>query len=250
MRSFAAAAARVWAAGFDGVQLHAGHGWLLSSFLSPYTNRRTDRYGGSVENRVNIVREIVAQTREKVGNFPIIAKVNCDDFVSGGIGRASFPELAREPQAAGMDALEVSGGMWDCLARKESELGFYPMPIPESRTRIEEPGKQSYFLPYVEDLDLNIPVILVGGNHSIERMEEIAGGGKVQFFALARPLLCQPNLPKLWKEGTASGSACVSCNACLIMAKFVRTTCPMHINRSLHKSLKAMYPYTWKPVFK
>ncbi len=250
VKSFVDGAVRAKMAGFDGVQLHAGHGWLLSSFLSPYTNRRTDRYGGSVANRVNIVREIVSQARDKVGDFPIIAKMNCDDCVPGGIDRESFPELARELESTGLDALEVSGGMWDCLARSEGELGFYPMPIPEARTRISDASKQSYFASYVQDLSLGIPVILVGGHRNVERVEEILGGGKVQFCALARPLLCQPDLPKRWQEGRAAGSACVSCNACLLMAKFARTSCPMNINKILGKSMKAMYPYTWKPVFK
>jgi 2,4-dienoyl-CoA reductase-like NADH-dependent reductase (Old Yellow Enzyme family) len=250
VKSFADGVARAQAAGFDGVQLHAAHGWLLSSFLSPYTNRRTDRYGGSLAKRVNMVREIVSEARGKVGDFPILAKLNCDDFVPGGISRESFPELAKELENAGIDALEVSGGMWDCLARSEQELGFYPMPIPEARTHINDAVKQSYFAPYTDELDLDIPVILVGGNRNVERLEEIMGGGKVQFFALARPLLCQPDLPLRWLEGRASGSACESCNSCILMAKFARTSCPKNINRTLHKILKASYPHTWEPVFK
>ena len=110
-----------------------------------------------MSNRANVIREIVSQVRDRVGGFPILAKVNCDDFVTGGIDRAGFPGLAKELENAGIDALEVSGGMWDCLARSEAELGFYPMPIPEARTRIDSAAKQSYFTPYAEQLDLGIP---------------------------------------------------------------------------------------------
>ncbi len=134
--------------------------------------------------------------------------------------------------------------MWDCLARSEAELGFYPMPIPEARTRIDSAPKQSYFAPCAEQLDLGIPVILVGGNRNVDRLEELLGAGEVQFFTLARPLLCQPDLPQRGLEGRGAGSACLSCNACLLMAKFARTSCPMSINRTLGRTMKALYPYT------
>ena len=131
---------------FDGVQLHAAHGGLLSKFLSPYTNLRNDQYGGTHHNRVRILREIIAGARRKIGDFPILVKVNATDYLDGGIGMDTFPALASEIEDAGVDAIEVSGGMWDCLARPEDELGFRPVPAPESHTRIRNPEKQSYFL--------------------------------------------------------------------------------------------------------
>ncbi len=95
VQRFAAVIAEVKTAGFDGVELHAAHGHaLLSYFLSPYTNRRTDEYGGSAGNRTRIIREIIEGAREHVGNFPIFAKINCNDNVKGGIDIDSFPELA------------------------------------------------------------------------------------------------------------------------------------------------------------
>jgi len=203
-------------AGFDGVQLHAAHGGLLSTFFSPYTNRRTDAYGGSPHNRARIVREIVARARERVGSFPILVKMNGTDYLPGGIDLDSFPELAREVRDAGADAIEVSGGMWDCLLRPEEELGFRPVPSPEAHTRLGRPERQSYFAPYAEQLDLDIPIILVGGNRDVERLEEIVGRGRVQLVALCRPLLREPDLPRRWREGRGSRTAaCISCNACL-----------------------------------
>lgn len=202
--------------GFDGVQFHAAHGGLLSRFLSPYSNRRDDEYGGSAENRARIIREIVCGAREQVGDWPILIKMNCTDYVEGGIDLQNFPELAREVEDAGVDAIEVSGGMWDCLVRPEAELGFRPVPSPESHTCIKRPEKQSYFLQYAESLGLAIPVILVGGNRDIERLEEIVCQRKADFVALCRPLLSEPDLPNRWLQGRgSSGTDCVSCNSCI-----------------------------------
>jgi len=201
--------------GFDGVQLHAAHGSLLSGFLSPYTNRREDEYGGSAENRARIIREI-GGARRIVGDFPILIKMNCTDYVEGGTDIDTFPPLAQAIENSGVDAIEVSGGMWDCLIKTEDELGFRPVPAPESHTRIKSSEKQSYFLKYAENLNLAIPLILVGGNRDIERLEKIIRQGKVDFFALCRPLISEPGLPKRWLEGRgSSGTDCISCNACI-----------------------------------
>jgi len=202
--------------GFDGVQLHAAHGGLLSRFLSQYTNRREDQYGGSSENRARIIRDIVVGARGIVGDFPILIKMNCTDYVEGGTDIDTFPDLAQAIEDAGVDAIEISGGMWDCLVRSEDELGFRPVPAPESHTRIKSPENQSYFLKFAEKLKLDIPLILVGGNRDIERLEEIIGERKVDFFALCRPLISEPNLPRRWLEGRgSSGTDCTSCNACI-----------------------------------
>lgn len=204
------------AAGFDGVQLHAAHGGLLSTFLSPYTNRREDEYGGLACNRARIVREIVAKARERVGEFPILIKMNGTDYVPGGMDIRSFAEIAQEVERAGVDAIEISGGMWDCLVRPAAELGFRPVPTPEAHTRLQNPEQQSYFLPYAETMNLDIPVILVGGNRDVERLEGIVQGGKVDFIALSRPLIREPGLPERWRAGRGGRlPECVSCNACL-----------------------------------
>lgn len=202
--------------GFDGVQLHAAHGGLLSRFLSPYTNRRDDFYGGSASNRVRIITEIVNKSRKFVGDFPILIKINCTDYIEGGVDINTFPELAREVEKTGVDAIEVSGGMWECLFRSEIELGFRPVPAPESHTRIKDPKNQSYFLKYAERVNLGIPIILVGGNRDIERLEKIITQNKVDFIALARPLICEPDLPNRWLEGRGGHTTeCISCNSCI-----------------------------------
>lgn len=235
-------------AGFDGVQIHAAHGSLLSRFLSPLTNHRNDAYGGSISNRVKIISEIVTRARKSVGKYPILIKINCTDYLVGGTDIDSFPDLAIEIERAGVDAIEVSGGMWECLLRSEQELGFRPVPAPESHTRIGSSEKQSYFLKYVERLDIAIPVILVGGNRNMERLEEIIGNGKVDFIALSRPLIREPNLPNRWLEGRGSQKTdCISCNSCIYSMHHHSdrlVTCVHKDDKSLH-SVAQEWLSTW-----
>jgi 2,4-dienoyl-CoA reductase-like NADH-dependent reductase (Old Yellow Enzyme family) len=236
-------------AGFDGIQLHAAHGYLLSSFLSPYTNKRADRYGGSVKKRACIIGEIVGAAREKVGSFPILIKLNCDDHIAGGITKETFPELLKEIADTGVDAIEVSGGMWDCLVSTENELGFAPVPIPESRTHIDEPDKQSYYYSYVRDLRLPIKLILVGGNRNIEQMESIIQEGHVDFLSLSRPLIAEPNLPDRWLHGIGSENAhCVSCNACLLFKD--EFGCAMKRLKLNRNEFETGYASGWRAAFK
>jgi 2,4-dienoyl-CoA reductase-like NADH-dependent reductase (Old Yellow Enzyme family) len=216
IKCFARGVKRAEDLGYDGVQFHAAHGTLLCDFLSTYTNRRTDNYGGTVERRVNVIREIVSEAREKVGGFPILIKTNCTDYIPGGIDMDSFPELALQIERAGIDAIEVSGGRYDCLLRSEKELGFRPVPAAESHTRINSLEKQSYFYPYVEKLNCSIPVILVGGNKNVEYVERLLRKGKVDFIAMCRPLICEPEIPNRWLSGKGKSSAdCISCNSCI-----------------------------------
>jgi 2,4-dienoyl-CoA reductase-like NADH-dependent reductase (Old Yellow Enzyme family) len=251
IKSFTDAAVRVKKAGFDGVQLHAAHGYLLSSFISPYTNCRNDRYGGALQNRLRIVQEIMTGIRERLGDFPVLIKMNCDDHLEGGTTIDTFLEVAAEIEKLGFDAIEVSGGMWDCLARTEKELGFFPLPIPESRTRIKSPEKQSYYLKYAEMLNLSVPIILVGGNRNIERLENIIRRGKVDFLSMSRPLICEPDLPIRWLEGRGSADAdCVSCNSCLLTIKFGSLHCMLKKSKFQQKLASNTTPYLWRMLMK
>jgi 2,4-dienoyl-CoA reductase-like NADH-dependent reductase (Old Yellow Enzyme family) len=227
-------------AGFDGVQLHGAHGKsCLHNFLSPYTNRRTDEYGGSAKNRARIIREIVSEARERVDDFPILIKMNCTDNVEGGVEIEAFPETAKAIERAGVDAIEVSGGTLECLLRTEEELGFRPVFSAESHTRINTPEKQSYYLKYSEGLELDIPVILVGGNRDVERLEKILHEGSVDFIALCRPLICEPDLPNRWLEGRGSSTtdciSCGSCRYCVHELKRYVATCLFKHDKHQHK---------------
>jgi 2,4-dienoyl-CoA reductase-like NADH-dependent reductase (Old Yellow Enzyme family) len=218
--AFAETISRVKESRLDGVQIHGAHGHgVLQAFLSPYSNRRADAYGGSAANRAQIIRELVSKARDRVGDYPILIKMNCTDHVEGGIDLDTFPEMAKEIERTGVDAIEVSGGSLDCLVRSEEELGFPPIPPAEARTRIGTPEKQSYYLEYVKGLRLDIPVILVGGNRNVERLEGIVQRGDADFVALCRPLINEPDLPNRWLEGRGSPTTdCISCNSCIIAA--------------------------------
>ena len=126
----------------------------------------------------------------------------------------------------GFDAVEVSGGIWDCLSRTEEELGFFPLPIPEARTRINSLDKQSYYVSYTERLNLNIPVIVVGGHRNVESLEKIINRENIDFLALSRPFISEPDLPNRWLAGRGSDRAdCVSCNSCLLEVKSSSLKC-------------------------
>ncbi len=208
--------AHMKAEGFDGVQLHAAHGGGLWTFLSPHSNRRSDAYGGSAENRVRIVAEIVAGVRRELPGFPVLIKANCTDYLDDGIDETNFGNLAHALERAGVAAIEVSGGTWDALVRSEAELGFRPVPAAESHTGILDPQRQNYFLPFIQGLDLGIPLILVGGIRNVEAAEAIVRSGVAQFVAMCRPLIHEPDLVARWREGHGPAeAACMACNSCI-----------------------------------
>ena len=216
--AFALAICRAKEAGFDGVQIHAAHGYLLSTFLSPRTNVRNDKYGGSTENRARIVTDICALARKKVGeDFPIMIKMNTTDFLPGGMDTGEAVRIGDLLSQAGLSAIETSGGMWECLTLSKEELGWEPVLLPESRTGIKSREQEAYFLPGAAALKekVKIPIILVGGLRSFSRIKEILESGAADFIALSRPLIRQPDLPALWKSGKGQDKAeCISCNGC------------------------------------
>ena len=219
IEAFADGVRRAQEAGFDGVQIHAAHGYLLSSFLSPRTNRREDKYGGSTENRTRIVGEIYQRARKKVGeDFPILIKINTTDCLPGGIDIEESIRVGAALTGIGFAAIETSGGMWESLTCKEEELGWKPLFMSESRTEIRNKDQEAYFLPGAKALKekTKATVILVGGLKSFSRIEEILGSDSVDFISLCRPLIRQPDLPNLWHTGEGPEKAeCISCNACV-----------------------------------
>jgi 2,4-dienoyl-CoA reductase-like NADH-dependent reductase (Old Yellow Enzyme family) len=218
IEAFTSAICRAKEAGFDGVQLHAAHGYLLSTFLSPRTNQRQDDYGGSTENRTRIVRDIYERARKKVGDtFPILIKMNTTDFLPGGMDTDEAVKIGKLLSEVGIAAIETSGGMWESVTRPKDELGWLPVLIPEARTGINEREQEAYFLPGAAALKekTKATVILVGGLRSFTRIEEILTSGAADFVALCRPLIRQPDLPVLWRSGKGPDKAeCISCNAC------------------------------------
>lgn len=219
IESFAEAVRRAQEAGFDGVQLHAAHGYLLSSFLSPRTNQRKDQYGGSFENRIRITKDIYEQARKKVNeHFPILIKINSTDFLPNGMDLAEAIRVGRALSKVGFAAIEVSGGMWEAATRNQEELGWPPVILPESRTAIKTQDQEAYFLQGAKALkeETDTTIILVGGLRSFSKIEEVLTSKVADFVSISRPLIRQPNLPNLWLSGEGPDKAeCVSCNACL-----------------------------------
>lgn len=195
--AFADAAARAQVAGFDGVELHAAHGYLLSQFLDPLLNRRTDPYGGSLEHRARFLTEVVDAVRDRVGKaFPLIVKLNSSDGVEGGLIESESVEVAKLLEAHGVSAIDVSGNWRSC----------------RTKDYVGEP----FFAPYAQRLarELGIPVILTGGNRSFAAMERLATEGSIAGFGLCRPLICEPRLVRRWRADSSAVPRCVSCNGC------------------------------------
>jgi 2,4-dienoyl-CoA reductase-like NADH-dependent reductase (Old Yellow Enzyme family) len=206
IEGFAAGARRVKEAGFDAVQLHCAHNYLLSQFLNPLVNQRSDRYGGSPENRRRLVIEVYDAVRNVVGKeFPILIKLNTTDGPEGGISIQEALGVAKSLASRGLAAVEVSGGMAGSDEYRASRKG------------IAKRSQEAYFreAARIFKQELTIPVILVGGIKSYEIAEEILERGDADYVSFSRPLICEPDLIERWKQGDRSRSKCVSCNRCL-----------------------------------
>lgn len=217
--SFANASQRAYKAGFDGVQFHGAHGFLLSEFLSPYTNKRTDEYGGTIDNRIRIFEEIYKRTRDRVGtDFPILAKINATDFLKGGLELIESKKIATRLASMGFAAIEITGGMWEVVMRTKGDLGWYPAMNPESRLNINSKDKEAYHKIYAKEIksEIEIPLILVGGMRSLDVIDNILTEGIADFVSLSRPLIREPDLPNKWLKGTGENTCkCISCNGCV-----------------------------------
>jgi 2,4-dienoyl-CoA reductase-like NADH-dependent reductase (Old Yellow Enzyme family) len=201
--AYAAAARRAVDAGFDAVQIHGAHGYLISSFHSPYTNHRDDAWGGSLANRGHFGREVTRAIREEVGpTYPLLLKLNASDGVAGGVTREDAVQLARDLEAAGVDAIEVSGGIAD------SDLPWAIRPV--------TPETEAYFAGDARAIRaaVTIPVILVGGIRSFEVAEAQLESGAADFVSLCRPLIREPGLPQRWAAGQREPATCISCDRC------------------------------------
>lgn len=204
--AFGDAARRAKEAGFDAVQIHAAHGYLLSQFLSPFYNKRDDEYGGSLENRARMLVEVCQEVRQRVGNdFPVLVKINCEDFLDGGLTFADMLGTAHLLENLNADALEMSGGTFQSGKK-----------IPSRPGKIKDLDKEIYYKDAAKAFkkELRIPLILVGGFLSLESAEQVVRDGLADYVALSRPLIREPHLIKRWAKGDRHKATCVSCNSC------------------------------------
>lgn len=192
--------------GVDLVMIHAGHGWLLHQFLSPLNNRRTDRYGGSLENRARITMEVIANIRKKCGkDFPIEVRMSGTEIVEGGLTLQDQIEFAKLLDGK-VDLIHVTSGTFHVPSTNQHMIpnGFLPQ------------GCNVYLAEAIKKEMKHTPVVTVGALGDPELMESIIAEGRADIVALARPLLADPELPNKLKAGKADQvSPCLRCMACI-----------------------------------
>ncbi len=232
LADFAAAGRRAREAGFDAVEVHFGHGYLVSEFLSPKINKRTDQWGGSLENRARFAREAAKRVREAVGSeMAVIAKLNMDDGVSGGFWLDESMEVARMLERDGtLDAIQPSCGsslqnpMY--LFRGEPPIAEMAASMPKAvalgiklfgRFFLKAyPFEEAYLRTYARQLRaaVDIPIILLGGITRRDTIEQAMEDG-FEFVAMGRALLREPGLVNAMTKGESRESLCVHCNKCM-----------------------------------
>jgi 2,4-dienoyl-CoA reductase-like NADH-dependent reductase (Old Yellow Enzyme family) len=225
VRAFGEAAVRVKRAGFDAVELHGAHGYLIAQFLSPARNKRTDKYGGSIENRARFLFEVYRAVRKGVGkDFPVLIKLNTKDFIRGGLSERDALFVARALDRVGIDAIELSGGV-----PAAGEMG-------PARPRIRKAQDEAYFLPLARKIrkKVSVPIILVGGIRSFKVAEDILKTDAADMVSMARPFIREPRLIKRWLEGDRRKATCISCNKC-----FGAAMGPEGLHCAVEKRIKA-----------
>ena len=204
--AFGAGARRAKEWGFDGVQLHGAHGFLINQFLSPLTNQRKDEYGGSIENRCRFLLKSYRAIRSAVGpDFPIMIKLNGSDNLAGGLTIEDAVFAAKALDKEGVDCIEVSGGT---PASGDQN---------PARTKINSPEKEAYNLPLARQIRAAVkcPIMVVGGFRSFEVAEKTIQES-ADYISMARPFIREPDLAKRWQEGDRSPARCISCNSCFM----------------------------------
>ncbi|MCP4629784.1 MAG: NADH:flavin oxidoreductase [bacterium] len=205
VRAYGQAASRAKLAGFDGVQIHSAHGYLLSQFLSPAFNRRSDQYGGDIRNRARALIEVLDSVRNAVGkNYPVRVKINCQDFIENGLAPEDALQAGIMLVDNGIDAIELSGGVLTGGKLSPSRMGI--------KTEDKEAYFQQEAMAFKKKVD--VPLILVGGNRSFQVAERLIEDGVADYFSMARPLIREPDLINRWKSGDPSRATCLSDNMC------------------------------------
>ncbi|MCH5314407.1 MAG: NADH:flavin oxidoreductase [Eubacterium sp.] len=247
---FVLSAVRAKQAGFDGVQLHAGHGYLLHDFLSPYGNRRNDGWGGSIENRCKIVKLIIKGIKEKTDNMPVWIKLSATDNRKNGMNINDSIEIVKYLESAGLDCVEVSCGSvedgmntmrsrvmpMDAVFKYREPCASFPSKLKSislSAAKLVNPLiKQPTPLENFNVINaskikknVSIPVIAVGGIHKLNDMEHIVDSNMADFVSMCRPFICEPNLVTKLMKGTQKQAKCIMCNYCGLVIEKESTKC-------------------------
>ena len=229
---FATAATLAVRAQFDAVELHLGHGYLLSQFLCPATNRRHDQWGGSLDNRMRFPLAVLRRVREQVGpDFPILAKTNLRDGFKGGLELEESIGVAQRLEAAGVDAIVLSGGftsktpfylfrgarpLKEMVEVEKNRLQKLVLRVLGSRVIKEYPFREMFFLDQARAVRraVRVPLVLLGGILSLDNLETAMREG-FDFVAMGRALIADPDLINRMRRGEATRSRCTSCNQCV-----------------------------------
>ena len=211
IKKFTEAGVRAYESGYDMIQLHAGHAYLLSDFVSPFTNRRNDEFGGSILNRLKIIIDIYNQIRDNLGkSFPITIKLITQDFlgVGKGLELEEGVEIAKHLVELGIDAIEPTSGRTSL--RITSNRSF-------PSVNFSSPDDGNYYLPNAKALKPVIkdcPLILMGGIRDPILADKFLDEKVADFISMCRPFIYEPDLANRWKNGDLSPSLCTNCNAC------------------------------------
>jgi 2,4-dienoyl-CoA reductase-like NADH-dependent reductase (Old Yellow Enzyme family) len=242
---FAAGARLAVDAGFDALEVHVGHGYLLSQFLSPYNNRRRDEWGGAVENRARFPRRVVESVRAAAGRgVAVYAKLNMDDGFAGGLGVDDALAVARLLEADGhLDALQLTGGhttktpmflmrgaspLDELFARERSPVRRTVMRLAAKLLMRNYPFEEAFFLPLARRFRaaLRLPLMLLGGVNLLPTMEAAVAEG-FELLAVGRALIRQPDLVRRIAAGDFDGTLCTHCNRCVAHVGHAPTACPL-----------------------
>jgi len=202
---FAFAARRVREAGFTGVQLHAAHGYLISQFLNPRTNKRTDKWGGSLENRARFLIDVLAAVREAVGpDFPVAIKLNASDFQKGGFTNAECIEVVRMLNDTTLDLIELSGGSLE----QPKVMNVTTQDEGEDKPRESTIKREAYFVDFAARIRAvaSMPIMVTGGFRTGSAMIEALERGDLDLIGIGRPMTADPDFPKKLLSGEIEGA--------------------------------------------
>ena len=219
--AYGQAARRAKEAGFDAVQLHGAHGYLINQFLSPAVNQRTDEWGGNFENRLRFLKEVVNTVRNHVGKeYPVFIKFGMVDGVDAGLDLEHGAKIIACMADLGLDGLEISGGIG---GKKMTNV----------RKGIRQPEDEGYFLPLAKKArhSTRLPLALVGGFRSREVMEYVLTNEDADFISLCRPLISEPELPNLMHAGVKEKSRCIASNNCWAESKGTGIACKCPLDK-------------------
>jgi 2,4-dienoyl-CoA reductase-like NADH-dependent reductase (Old Yellow Enzyme family) len=217
--AYGQAARRCREAGFDAVQLHGAHGYLINQFLSPAVNRRTDKWGGDFERRMRFLRLVASKVRKQVGpDYPVFIKLGVMDGIEDGLTLEDGARVAAELEQIGLDAVEVSAGIGGKKVKAQ-------------RKGIRAPKDEAYLRPLAQAARkaTGLPLALVGGMRSRGVMMDVLTSGDADFISLCRPLISEPDFPKMLQEGIKDTSRCISSGNCWAegLGEGIACKCPL-----------------------